>query len=237
MNFSVVIPVFNEEHRLQKTANEIFAFFAKQSSLVEIIFVDDGSTDNTLSLLRQYANQHACKVISYGENRGKGYAVRQGALAATSNWVVFFDVDLATPLVEFENLQRFIQPGDQVVVGSRRLEKSRIEKYESKLRTFLGRGFTKISNILVPNITDFTCGFKCFSKEAVQKIFTVARIDRWGFDTELLYIATLKHIPIKQMPVRWAHDEDSRVKVFKAVVSSLKELIEMKANQVKGLYK
>jgi dolichyl-phosphate beta-glucosyltransferase len=89
----------------------------------------------------------------------------------------------------------------------------------------------------VPNITDFTCGFKCFSKEAVQKIFTVARIDRWGFDTELLYIATLKHIPITQLPVRWAHDEDSRVKVFKAVVSSLKELIEMKANQVKGLYK
>jgi glycosyltransferase involved in cell wall biosynthesis len=175
--------------------------------------------------------------VSYEKNRGKGYAVRQGALAASGEWVIFFDIDLATPLEEFNNLIKFLQPNDQVVLGSRRLKDSKIKKYESGIRTFLGQGFTKLSNILVPGITDFTCGFKCFSKDAVEKIFSVARIDRWGFDTELLYIAKLKGIAMRQMPVVWSHDTDSRVSVVKAVISSFRELVQMKSNQIKGLYK
>ena len=132
---------------------------------------------------------------------------------------IFFDIDLATPLDEFKHFLEFKQSGDKVIIGSRRLGESKIEKSESKLRTFLGQGFTKMSNILVPGIKDFTCGFKCFSGEAAGEIFKVARIDRWGFDTEILYIAKIKNIPVRQMPVVWHHDDDSRVKVFKAVIS------------------
>jgi dolichyl-phosphate beta-glucosyltransferase len=236
MLFSIVIPLFNEERRLPKTAQLIFNFFKNHGQKTEILFVNDGSKDRTLELLEAYKKNNEFKIISYDQNRGKGYAVRQGALAASGDWVIFFDIDLATPL-EFNNLIKFLQPNDQVILGSRRLQDSRIEKYESSIRTFLGHGFTKLSNILVPGITDFTCGFKCFSKDVVQKIFSVARIDRWGFDTELLYIAKLKGILMRQMPVVWSHDTDSRVSVVKAVISSFKELMEMKSNQIKGRYK
>ncbi len=238
MLFSVVIPLFNEERRLPKTAQAIFDFLRNNNKAqTELIFVDDGSSDSTASLLEQYKKIYDFRVISYEQNRGKGYAVKQGALAATGDWVIFFDIDLATPLEEFSNLLNFMKPDDHIIIGSRRLASSKIKKYESGIRTFLGQGFTKLSNILVPGVTDFTCGFKCFSREAVRKIFSVAKIDRWGFDTELLYIARLKKIAIRQMPVVWSHDTDSRVNVFKAVVSSFKELIEMKLNQIKGLYK
>ncbi|MBI2037830.1 MAG: glycosyltransferase family 2 protein [Candidatus Magasanikbacteria bacterium] len=237
MLFSIIIPLFNEERRLFKTAPVIFNFFKNHDQKTELIFVNDGSSDKTLEMLNSYKKDYDFKVVSYQQNRGKGYAVRQGVFAASGDWVIFFDIDLATPLEEFNNLIKFLKPDDQVVVGSRRLKNSHIERYESGIRTFLGQGFTKLSNILVPGITDFTCGFKCFSKVAAQKIFSVARIDRWGFDTELLYIAKLKKIIVRQMPVVWAHDTDSRVNVLKAVVSSLKELFEMKMNQIKGLYK
>lgn len=237
MLFSIIIPLFNEERRLAKTAEVIFNFFKNHPEKTELIFVNDGSKDRTLPMLQEYKQRHDFKIVSYQENRGKGYAIRQGVKAAAGDWVIFFDIDLATPLEEFNNLIGFLNPNDQVVVGSRRLKESHIKQYESGIRTFLGQGFTKLSNILVPGITDFTCGFKCFSANAAGKIFPVARIDRWGFDTELLYIAKLKKIPVRQMPVVWAHDTDSRVNVIKAVVSSLRELIEMKINQVKGLYK
>lgn len=203
---------------------------------MEIIFVNDGSFDATVKILLEYQKKYPFQIIDYPLNRGKGYAVKQGALAARGDWIVFFDIDLATPLEAFDRLQteKF---GADVIIGSRRLDNSQIKKSESKIRTFLGHGFTKISNLLVPKVTDFTCGFKCFSFAAAKIIFSRARINRWGFDTELLYIASLHKLKIKEMSVQWAHDNDSRVNVLKAVISSFKELIEMKMNQIKGLYK
>lgn len=237
MRFSIVIPVYNEERRIPKSIDQIFDFFNNFGAEAEIIFVSDGSTDATAKILSEYRGKYPFELISYAENKGKGYAIKQGALAAKGDWVIFFDIDLATPLEEFNHFLRFKKPEDKIIIGSRRLQNSAIKRYESGLRTFLGQGFTKLSNFLVPDITDFTCGFKCFSKEAAQKIFSVAQIDRWGFDTELLYIAKLKSIPVRQMPVSWAHDDDSRVKVFKAILSSLRELIQMKVNQLKGRYR
>lgn len=237
MLYSIVIPLYNEEKRIANSIDKIFAYFQSVSANTEIIFVNDGSKDGTLKALESYKQKYQFKVISYEENKGKGYAVKQGTLSATGDWIIFFDIDLATPLDEFKHFLNVATPEDKIVIGSRRLEESQIKKSESKIRTFLGHGFTKISNILVPGIKDFTCGFKCFSKDAASQIFPVARIDRWGFDTELLYIAKLNKIPIKQMAVQWSHDNDSRVKVLKAVFSSLRELWQMKLNQMKGLYK
>lgn len=237
MKFSIVIPVYNEEHRIPKSIGEILNFFEKQPIETELIFVNDGSTDKTQVVLDPYYKKGVIKVVSYKENRGKGYAVRQGVGAATGDWIVFFDIDLATPLKEFNHLRSVIEPDDQVIIGSRRLAESNIEKYESPIRTFLGQGFTILSNMLVPGVKDFTCGFKCFSKMAAQKIFSVACIDRWGFDTELLFIAHIKHIPIKQMPVAWAHDQDSRVNVLASIITSARELIEIRINHIRGKYR
>lgn len=238
MFYSIIIPVYNEEKRIPQHIDEIFSFFNTKSDIrTEIIFVNDGSHDRTKEVLEKYRSSYQFTFIDYQENKGKGFAIKQGVLKAQGDWVVFFDIDLATPLIEFDNLRTFMDADDEVIIGSRRLETSEIKKKESKLRTFLGHGFTKLSNILVPGIKDFTCGFKCFRRDVAQLIFSKARIDRWGFDTELLYIARLQHKRIRQMPVTWAHDTDSKVKVFKAVLSSLSELVQMKWNQVKGLYK
>lgn len=234
--YSIVIPVYNEESRIPKTIDAIFSFFEHSGVNRQIIFVDDGSCDRTKIILEQYRTKYDFIVVSYSENRGKGYAVREGVKHAQGDWIIFFDIDLATPLSEFSHLLKFLQPNDMVVIGSRRLQGAEIKKGESRLRTFLGRGFTKLSNILVPGITDFTCGFKCFSKAAVGIIFPRAHINRWGFDTELLYIAHLKKLSLREMPVAWVHDEDSRVNVGKAIISSITELGQIFLNRLKGLY-
>ena len=234
--FSTVIPVYNEEGQLYEKAEQIFTFFAEFGDAIEIIFVNDGSTDRTESILKNLREDYRFKLISYRENRGKGYAVRQGVLGASGRRILFFDIDLATPLTEFKHLIRFITPDDHVVIGSRLLKNSRIQRPESPLRVTLGTIFRKLSNLFVPQVTDFTCGFKCFSREAARAVFSVAQIDRWAFDTEILYIAKLKNIKIREMPVQWSHHEDSRVRIVRAVFSSLKELCNIKLNQLKGLY-
>ncbi|MBI2020934.1 glycosyltransferase family 2 protein [Candidatus Giovannonibacteria bacterium] len=235
-SFSIVIPVYNEEKRIPKNIDSICEFFSKVPERTEIIFVNDGSRDDTQKILENYKSKYGFKIVEYKKNTGKGYAVRQGALAASSDWVIFFDIDLATPLSEFEQLKLLMEPSDQIIIGSRRLSGSKVQRSESFLRIFLGQGFSKLSNLFVPGIPDFTCGFKCFSKEATVKIFPRARINRWAFDTELLYIARLKQIPIRQMPVSWAHDDDSRVRVLSDIVSSAKELLQIKINHWRGLY-
>lgn len=234
--FSIIIPVYNEQERLPRHIDSIFTFFKKYEPQPEIIFVNDGSSDNTLALLQSFQEQYSFQIISDSINRGKGYAVRVGAQAAHGNWIVFFDIDLATPLSEFDHLRSELKPTDQVIIGSRRLPGSAIDKSESWLRVFLGHGFTKLSNLLVPRITDFTCGFKCFSHAAAAEIFSRALINRWGFDTELLYVAYLRGLTIRELAVHWAHDGQSKVKVGGAVASSLKELWQMKYNYWKGLY-
>lgn len=236
-DFSIVIPVYNEEKRIPNNIDEICNYFKNRPETNEIIFVNDGSTDETAKILEEYRKKYLFEVINYSVNKGKGFAVRHGALAAKGKWVVFFDIDLATPLDAFQDLQKETHSQAEIIIGSRRLQKSEIKKSESKIRTFLGQGFTKISNLLVPGITDFTCGFKCFSRKAVDIIFPRARIDRWGFDTELLYIAKLHNLSVRQIPVRWTHDEHSKVKVVRAVISSFSELLQMKFNQLRGLYK
>jgi len=235
--YSIVIPVYNEERRLPKNAETIFQFFAGVEGGAEIIFVNDGSTDGTAQLLGEYQKKYSCRVVSYAVNRGKGYAVRQGAFAATGQWVIFFDVDLATPLTVFNDLVGSLSASDAVVIGSRRMPTSQIKRAESRVRTLLGHSFTKISNLLVPGVTDFTCGFKCFSAAAAKIIFPRARIDRWGFDTELLYIARVHKLLVREIPVEWVHDTDSRVRVGQAIVSTLGELVRMAWYRVRGLYR
>lgn len=235
--FSIVIPVYNEEKRIPRSIDQITGFFNSLGEEVEIIFVDDGSTDNTAKALEDYKKRYGFKVIGYKKNRGKGYAVRRGALAAAGDWIIFFDIDLATPLSEFSHFKFFVAAGDQVVIGSRRLTGSEIQRREHWLREFMGAGFSALSRLFVLEVTDFTCGFKCFSREAAEQIFPLARINRWAFDTELLYIARLRGLPIRQMPVKWSHDGDSKVRVLKDALVSLKELAQIKFNQLRGLYK
>lgn len=236
LEYSIVIPVYNEAARIAKNIDEIFAFFLSTGKTCEVIFVNDGSMDETGDVLREFQKKYSFQIVEYRENRGKGYAVRQGVLKAKGEWVVFFDIDLATPLAEFTRFVSFQSPGDQIIIGSRRLERSQIKNNESALRVFLGQGFSLLSRFFVGQVSDFTCGFKCFSAAAAKQIFSLARINRWAFDTEILYIARLHNIPIREMPVTWSHDEHSKVRVFKDIVTSGAELFRIVWNKWRGRY-
>lgn len=235
--YSIVIPVYNEEKRIPRNVDEICNYFKNRTETTEIIFVNDGSIDATVKILEEYRKKYQFEIITYPDNMGKGYAVRQGALSAKGKWVVFFDIDLATPLTAFEDLRGEVLDKAEIIIGSRRLQKSEVKKSVSSIRVFFGYGFTKISNLLVPGVSDFTCGFKCYSRKAVEIIFPRARINRWGFDTELLYIARLHGLPVREFPVRWTHDEHSKLKIINTIVSSVSELFQMKFNQLRGYYK
>lgn len=225
--FSIVIPVYNEADRIAKKIDEIFVFFSSMGIPHEIIFVNDGSKDSTIERLKEYKKKYNFRIIDYITNRGKGYAVRQGVLKARGEWVIFFDIDLATPLIEFKHFLVFKKINDQIIIGSRRTSGSIMRKNEPFFRVLLGSGFSALSRFFVGNVSDFTCGFKCFSRQAVEQIFPHARIDRWAFDTEILFIARLYNIPIREMPVTWSHDEHSKVRVFKDIVTSGAELFRI----------
>ena len=232
----IVIPVYNEKSRIPLNIDMVFSYLKTAPFTWNVYFVNDGSTDDTDVVLREYQKKYTFTVHTYKKNRGKGYAVRQGLTLGTGDWVVFFDIDLATPVTMLDTLVTALTLDYQIVIGSRRHKDATIAKHESSLRTFLGQGFTKLSNILVPHITDFTCGFKAYRRDVADMLAKLARIDRWGFDTELLYIAHLHKIPVHELPVMWTHDDDSRVNVFHAVISSAKELFLMFVNRIRGYY-
>ncbi|HEY9584324.1 MAG TPA: dolichyl-phosphate beta-glucosyltransferase [Candidatus Paceibacterota bacterium] len=234
---SLVIPVYNEGQRIPKNIGNIFSFLKTFPAMTEVIFVNDGSTDNTEEVLKNYKSQFDFKIVGYPKNRGKGYAVRQGVFACEGEWIVFFDIDLATPITELSKLLPFLGSDEKIIIGNRNLEKSLINKKESPIRIFLGSGFTLVSRIFVPTVTDFTCGFKCFRGDVAKKLFSLAKIDRWSFDTEILFLARLYSYPIKQIPISWKHDDDSRVRVLRDVISSGKELLVIAKNFLTSVYR
>lgn len=214
ISLSVVVPVFNEEKNLPRFFTAFDDFLLENKDfLLELVFVNDGSTDKTDVLLREFANgKENVKVISYRKNRGKGYAVRTGMLAAQGEWRLFMDADLAVSFGEIKKI--FSSPlQSPIVIGSRVIDGSRIKVPQGRMRSFLGACFTFLANIITGvGVTDFTCGFKCFSKEATQTIFLLAQIDRWSYDAEILYIAKKQSLPVCEIPVTWRNGSETRVR-------------------------
>lgn len=233
---SVIIPVFNEQKRLGNLSS-VVDYFKKQKFSWEVIIVNDGSTDKTLRLLNTLKKKLKFKLVSYTPNRGKGAAIKEGMLSAKGLYRFFLDVDLSTPITEFNKLVPHLKKYS-IIIGSRKMKKSRIIIRQPIVRESLGKMFTKLSQIILQmEVSDFTCGFKCFSKKASEEIFSRQQINRWGFDSEILYIGKLRNHPIKEIPVEWKNDLGSKVKFPDAIIYSLKELMQIKLNEIKGLYK
>lgn len=239
-SLSFVIPVYNEEERLEKTFTALAKGFSFDGMKLEkVIFVNDGSTDKTLAILKKNKKQLETalnadiKIVSYGANRGKGYAVRSGLIASNSDYTLFFDADMSTPLAEFAKFMPFIKEGYDVVVGTRKNGHSTIIKHQPFIREMLGRCFTLLSQIILNTwITDFTCGFKLFSRKAKNAICERASIDRWGYDAELIFLARKLGFPMKEKAVLWANDERTKVNLFKALPQTLSELFLIRWNDL-----
>lgn len=237
IGLSVVIPVFNEEKRLPANLDKIIDFLKKKKIGSEIILVDDGSSDRTWTVLESYRKKHRnIRLFKHSKNLGKGAAVKTGMMAAGGNLVLMTDCDLSTPIGELDTLTQHIEKFD-IVIGSRRLKKKKLGRMPARYRTFLGDIYYEMLRlILLPSVKDTNCGFKLFSKKIILPVFERQRINRWGYDAEILYIANKMGFSIKEMPVKWTHYAGSKVQVFDAVVKTLGELMQIKLNSLRGRY-
>ena len=238
MYLSVIIPAYNEEKRIGKTIFAINEYLQKQNYSYEIIVVDDGSKDNTVELIKNLGEKvKNLKVIDNKENHGKGYVVRQGIMEAKGEYRLFMDADNATTVDQVENLLPFFKDGYDVVIGDRDLKESKIEKHQPRFKETLGdMGNILIQTLAVPGIKDTQCGFKCFSAKFAEEIFPKLKVDRWGFDIEILALARKFGYKIKTVPVVWINNEESKVSMS-GYINTLKELFQIKWNLISGKYK
>ena len=228
-SLSIIIPCFNEYSRLYKNL-PIIAEYCDTLKDYELIFVDDGSTDNTLRLLQFFKpyckNMH---IITYDKNGGKGYAVRQGLKVATKDIILFMDADLATDLSCIDKAMKMSKTikKDFVIIGNREDKKSKVKA--SIFRKIIGRSFIILEQIILKmNYADTQCGFKLMSKNVIPKIVEDLQIDRWAFDVEILYLCKQNRIPVKSMPVIWHDVAGSKVHPVKDSWKMFIELIRIK---------
>ena len=241
MSVSVVIPAFNEAMRLPHTLGATVDYFAARDEAFEVLVVDDGSTDATAAIVQDFAARHPeypVQCLSYGGNRGKGYAVRYGMLRASGERRLFCDADLATPAEEYEVVLAAMQQQDAPVgIGSRPLRNSHLLVHQPWYREQLGRGFNAAVQLLaVPGIKDTQCGFKVFTAEAAEAVFSKCRIDGFAFDSEALYVARRLGYAIAEVPIRWSHKDGSKVSMVRDGLKMLADLSRVRwtHRQLKG---
>lgn len=238
---SIVVPAFEEEARVGDSTKRIISYIRDSSIDAEVIVVDDGSKDRTADVANRAfedAGKIPARVIRYEQNRGKGFAVKTGLLAASGKIAIFSDADLSTPIEELPKLVDPIRNGEyDVTFGSRALDRSLIGTHQPWRREQGG----KVFNLVVRTLTgmpfwDTQCGFKAFNMIKFSPLLDLMRIDRFGFDVEFLYVAQLHGLRLKEIPVRWNNDERSKVSVVRDSVRMFKEVTDIRRNAKRGLY-
>ncbi len=231
-DLTIVVPAFNEARRIEATAEKLLAWAEERLDRCEIVVVDDGSSDGTADLLeRRFAGR--IRVVRQPRQRGKGAAVRAGVLVATRPWLVFMDADLSIPLTEFERLEA--RAGEApVVIGSKRAPGNDIE-YPFLRRVLGGMGQWIVKLFVVRGFYDTQCGFKLLRTDVAQELFRAQRIDGFGFDFEVLYLARRLGHPVIEVPVRVEHQVGSTVRAT-SYLRVLREAAQVAWNKLRGAY-
>ena len=236
---SFIIPAFNEESRIVKILDTATEYLSKDFKDYEIIIVDDGSTDKTKEAVEHYMNSGSDKIrlIKNRINKGKGYSVRIGMLAAKYDLAVFSDADLATPISELKKLMNALLKGHDIVIASRNMKESRRIVKQPYYRQIMGKTFPIIVNILLSmDFKDTQCGFKLFKTQIAKKILRKQTIDRFAFDVEILYIAKKLGYRICEVPVLWIDKKDSKVSPFRDSWKMFLDIIKIRMNSIKDIY-
>lgn len=227
---SVIIPAYNEEKTIADTIRKILIHLKKQPYSFEILVASDGSKDATSEIIKkEFTGENSVSVIDRKENHGKGYTVREGMLTAKGKIRLFMDADNATDISHFDLMKPLFDNGHDVVIGSRDAKDAKgAKKIVSQpwYKTIMGNaGNLFIQTLAVPGIWDTQCGFKAFTSEAAEKIFKLAKVDKWAFDIETLAIARMFGYKIGIIPVQWINNPNSRVKLsayFKFLLETVK---------------
>lgn len=233
---SIVIPALNEEHRLPPSLSKIDAFLQTQDYEAEVIVVENGSTDRTAEVTREFAKSHPYVRLVEVASRGKGLAVKAGMLAARGRYRFICDADLSMPI---EEIQKFLPPdasGFDVLIGSREGEGSR-RIGEPEYRHIMGRILNWIVKITaIRQFEDTQCGFKMFTREAAEDLFSVQQMTGIGFDIELIYIAIRRGYRIRDVPITWYYNADSRMRLVQDSLRILMEIWQIRQNWRRGVY-
>jgi glycosyltransferase involved in cell wall biosynthesis len=240
-SLSIIIPAYNEAARLGKTLRAVVDYLRENSPQAEVIVVDDGSSDQTAELAREALRDSGglrTSVISYKSNLGKGRAVRLGLLAARGEVALFSDADLSTPITETPKLVEPIVSGQyDVTFGSRALDRALIGVHQSWRREQGGRVFNLVVRLATGMpFWDTQCGFKAFRMSVCRPLIEAATIDRFGFDVELLYLAFRAGLNLKEIPVRWDHNEGSKITLFTDSFKMVNEVGLIRQQARRGVY-
>ena len=242
-SLSVVIPSYNEEKRLAPTLERVAEYLrAGAYREAEILVVNDGSSDRTAAIAREVGSKLArdglqIQVVDNPGNRGKGYSVRHGAGKASGEWVLFSDADLSAPIEECDKLFAAVGDGNfDGAIGSRGLDRSLIGVHQPLLREAMGRLFNVVVRLIAGlSFADTQCGFKLFSRRAAERIFAAQRLERFGFDVEILYLARKFGFRVAEVPVRWDDVEGTKVAAFSGADAFL-DILRVRKNDWLGKY-
>jgi dolichyl-phosphate beta-glucosyltransferase len=238
MNYflSVIIPIYNEHNIIESSLKRITSYLSQKKYNYQLILVNDCSKDNSLSIIENFKNNfdlqtNNCEIliIKNAKNMGKGFSVREGMIASKGEYVLFSDADLSSPIEESEKMLKCLQEGFNITIGNRNSIKSRLVKKQSKIRKLSGKVFNLFVKIVTKMQYDDTqCGFKCFDRFAIDKISQHLKINDFSFDVEILYLAFLNGLKVKEIPIVWENNENSKVKIISDSIKMFKSLMNIK---------
>ncbi len=233
---SIIIPAFNEQERLPTSLDQLVEFTARQDYGIEVIVVNNNSSDGTPEIAADYASRYKCIHTLDEPRQGKGVAVNAGIMAGKGDYLFVCDADFSMPV---EEVSKFMPPalnGYDIAIASRELSESR-RIDEPAYRHLMGRVFNFIVRVLaIPKIQDTQCGFKVFSREVAEKVFPMQTIDGWAFDVEILFIAQRLGYSIVEVPINWYYMPQSRISPLRDSINMLVEVIHVRLNGWRGLY-
>jgi len=238
MTYSIVIPAYNEGQRIAATLEKVLAYVHQQGWDAELIVVNDGSRDNTAEIVQEFAQKNPIlRLIENPGNHGKGYSVRNGILNSRGDIVVFSDADLSSPIEEMPKLLQALSAGADIAIGSRWLRAELQTQRQSLLRQLFGRVFNLLLRITLGlQFKDTQCGFKAFTRRAAQEILPLQRIERWGFDPEILFLARQFGFRVVEVPVRWGHVGGTRINPVLDGAKMFGEMLRIRWYSITGKY-
>lgn len=244
---TVIIPLYNEEKRLKKTLSYLVNYKSPRNIRVEkLTFVDDGSKDKTLSLLKNFQRKYSGKIIdktevsliSYPLNKGRGYAVIQGIKGVNTDFCMFLDGDMSIPLDNLKEFSSFMHKDYEVLIGSKKLPQTVSLVKRSRTREIIGTVHSKIlQTVLGVKIADFTGGFKMFSYRACKDVFPRLTQERWGLDPEVIFVSNKLNYKIIELPITWKHiSKSSKVNLVRDILRAFKEMAAIRLNDLENYY-